>query len=372
MAYERMVLLNPGPANTTQAVKQALVCEDICPRETVFGDVMGRVADRLARIADPSGKSVTVLFGGSGTAGVEAAIASAVPKDGRLLVLDNGAYGARMTDIAKAYGMPHESMVFGVGARIDIEQVKARLERGDITQVAVVHHETTTGMLNPVEKIGALCKIRKVELIVDAMSSFAGIPFTMESLGADFVVSSSNKCIQGMAGLAFVIGKKERIESMRHVAGRSLYLSVGDQYRFFRDAHQMRFTPPVQLLYALERAIDELDAEGGVEARRKRYDACYEVLDRGVRAIGFERLMPDEDQSRILTAYVEPNDPKYSYDRMHDLLFERGFTIYPGKGAKVGTFRLANMGDITPDDMERFVAALRETVAAMDLQRLTP
>jgi 2-aminoethylphosphonate-pyruvate transaminase len=364
-----MVLLNPGPANTTATVKQALVCEDICPRETIFGDVMGSVADKLARIADPTGKSVCVLFGGSGTAGVEAAIASAVPNDGKLLVLDNGAYGSRMTDIAKAYGMPHESLVFGVGSRIDVEGVKARLDRGGITQVAVVHHETTTGMLNPVEKIGALCRARKVELIVDAMSSFAGIPFTMDSLGADFIVSSSNKCIQGMAGLVFVIGRKERIESMRHLPGRSLYLSVGDQYRFFRDAHQMRFTPPVQLLYALDRAIDELIAEGGVEARRKRYDACYEVLDRGVQALGFSRLLPDEDQSRILTAYIEPRDPRYSYDRMHDLLFERGFTIYPGKGAKVGTFRLANMGDITPEDMTRFVAALRETIAVMGIER---
>lgn len=369
MAYERMVLLNPGPANTTQAVKDALVCEDICPRETSFGDVMGNVADKLARIADPSGQSVCVLFGGSGTAGVEAAVASAVPADGKLLVLDNGAYGARMTDIAKAYGMRHDVIVFGVGSRLDVDGVKARLDLGDITHVAVVHHETTTGMLNPVEKIGALCRSRKIELIVDAMSSFAGIPFSMDSLGADFIVSSSNKCIQGMAGLAFVIGRKERIESMRHVAGRSLYLSVGDQYRFFRDAHQMRFTPPVQLLYALDRAIDELAAEGGVEARRKRYDACYEVLDRGVQGLGFSRLLPDEDQSRILTAYIEPNDPRYSYDRMHDLLFERGFTIYPGKGAKVGTFRLANMGDITPDDMTRFVAALRETIAAMGIER---
>ncbi|MBX3248724.1 MAG: 2-aminoethylphosphonate--pyruvate transaminase [Myxococcales bacterium] len=363
-----MILLNPGPATTTQTVKDALVCEDICPREQSFGDTMGRVAEGLAKLVGDD--CVAVLFGGSGTAAVEAAVASAVPEDGKLLVVDNGAYGTRIAEMAAAYRMAHEVLDLGVGEPVDLARVEAKLAEGGFTHLAIVHHETTTGMLNPVEAVGALCKDAGVEMIVDAMSSYAGIPISMDALGADFLVSSSNKCIQGMAGLSFVLCRRARIETMQRVPGRSLYLSLADQYRFFLKNHQMRFTPPVQLVYALEQAIRELEAEGGVEARHRRYAACFEVLDGGMRELGFERLLPEAQLSRILTAYLEPTHPAYSYDRMHDLLFARGFTIYPGKGAKKDTFRLANMGAITPDDMSRFIVALREVLAEMGIDRL--
>ncbi|MCP3919125.1 MAG: 2-aminoethylphosphonate--pyruvate transaminase [bacterium] len=367
---ERMVLLNPGPANTTQSVKDAQLAPDVCPRETHFGDVMGDVAERLARLVDPTGEVVCVLFGGSGTSGVEAAVASAMPADGRLLVLDNGAYGARIADIAAAYALPHKTLRFGIGEPLDLEAIEAELDAEPFTQCAVIHHETTTGMLNPVAEVGALCQARDVELIVDAMSSFAGIPLTMDGLHADFLVSSSNKCIQGMAGLSFVFARRARIEAMEPVPGRSLYLNVGQQFRFFEAQHQMRFTPPVQTVYALAQAIDELEAEGGVAARRERYDACWRALDGGVRELGFRPLLQNEQQSRILTAYVEPDHAAYSYDALHDHLYARGFTIYPGKGAKVGTFRLANMGDVTVEDMQRFARALGETVEAMGIRPL--
>ncbi len=360
-----MILLNPGPANTSDTVKRAQVCEDICPREKVFGDLVGSIAKRVARIVDAKDEHVAVLFGGSGTAGVEAAIASAVPSNGKLLVIDNGAYGTRMVEIAAAYGIPHESLDFGVGGWIDGAAVDAKLKGGGFTTLAIVHHETTTGMLNPVGEIGAIAQRHGVEVIVDAMSSYAGIPMSMADLHADFLVSSSNKCIQGMAGLSFVIGKRARVESMRAIPGRSYYFQVGEQHRFFQKSNQMRFTPPVQALYALDQALVELDAEGGVPARHRRYMACFEVLDGGMRRLGFERLLPENQLSRILTAYIEPKDPKYDYDRMHDILFAKGFTIYPGKGAKKATFRLANMGHITPDDMARFITAMGETVAEM-------
>lgn len=366
-----MILLNPGPANTTDTVKQALVCEDICPRETVFGDVMGSVAHDLAALVGDPADWLAVLFTGSGTAGVEAMIASAVPMDGRLLVIDNGAYGTRMAKVAEAYGMQHEVLELGVGAIVDLDRVAELLSSKRFTQVAMVHHETTTGMLNRVAAVGALCREHGAELLVDAMSSYAGIPIQMESLGADFLVSSSNKCVQGMAGLSFVIGRRKRIEEMKPVAGRSLYLSVGEQHRFFAGKNQMRFTPPVQITLALRQAIDELHAEGGVEARHRRYVSCFEVLDSGMRDLGFERLLPDEHLSRILTAYVEPSDESYSYDRLHDALYARGFTIYPGKGAKKATFRLANMGAITPDDMKRFVETLSAVLAELGIQKLS-
>jgi 2-aminoethylphosphonate-pyruvate transaminase len=364
-----MILLNPGPANTTETVKKALVCEDICPRELEFGDVMERVADGLVRVVHPGRDYAAVLFGGSGTAAVEAAVASTVSDAGRLLVIDNGAYGKRIGQIAAQYRMPHDVEDFGVGGWPDLDRVEAALKKQRYSHVAVVHHETTTGMLNPVEPIAALAKQHGADVIVDAMSSYAGMPIDVQAMGADYLISSSNKCIQGMAGLSFVIARKDKLEKLSSIPGRSTYLDLAQQYKFFLNAHQMRFTPPVQIVYALDQALTEFFAEGQA-ARWSRYLSCFEALDGGVRALGFRRLLPERMMSRILTAYLEPDHARYDYDVMHGHLKTRGYTVYPGKGAKKATFRLANMGAITPDHMRGFVGALRETVEAMGLSPL--
>ena len=367
-----MILLNPGPANTTETVKQAQTRPDICPREQEFGQVMLRVRDRLAEVVAPGDDDVTsVLFCGSGTAAVEAAVSSVVPPDGRLLVIDNGAYGKRMADMAAAYGMPYDVECFGVGGYPDVARVAALLDGGGYTHLAVVHHETSTGMLNPVPEIGALCKQHGVEMIVDAMSSFAGLPMTFAGMGADYLVSSSNKCIQGMAGISFVICRRSRLATLSPYPGRSLYLNLPLQHRFFeKGGWQMRYTPPVQVVYALSQAIEEYFAEDGGAGRHRRYRANWEALDGGVRALGFRRLHDEDVLSCILTAYVEPDHPAYDFDGMHDRLYDRGFTIYPGKGAEVSTFRLANMGAVTPDDMRAFCGALKETIDEMGLHPL--
>jgi 2-aminoethylphosphonate aminotransferase len=369
-----MILLNPGPANTSEAVKRALTRPDICPREREFADVVSRVRDGVTRVVTNSPAYTAVLLGGSGTAAVEAAIASSVPADGRLLVIDNGSYGARIVQIAKAYGMRHDVESFGVGgvpdpARIGKRMAEARKAGDDYTQLAVVHHETSTGVLNPVEAIGALCREQGCEMIVDAMSSYAGIPIDIERMGATFLVSSSNKCIQGMAGLGFVICRRDRLDCMAPIAGRSFYLGLSGHHRFFEEQHQMQFTPPVQIVYALEQALSEYFAEGG-SARHARYVANWEALDGGMRSLGFRRLLPQAILSRILTAYLEPDHARYSFDDMHDRLYAQGFTIYPGKGADRATFRLANMGAVTPDDMRAFVDAMGKTLSAMGVDRL--
>jgi len=362
-----MILLNPGPANTSERVKRAQLVEDICPRERPFGDLQDAIRAKLTRVVHAEDRYTSVLFGGSGTAGVEAAVASAVPADGKLLVIDNGAYGARIAEIARAYGMSHEVLDFGVGGYPDLDRIDAAL--GGVSHLAVVHHETTTGMLNPVEAIGARCRARGVSMIVDAMSSYAGLAIDVEAMNADYLISSSNKCVQGMAGIAFVIARRAVLERLRTVPGRSLYLNLAEQHRFFERSRQMRFTPPVQVAYALDAALDELFEEGGA-ARAARYRRCFEVLDAGVRGLGFRRLLPDSMLSGILTAYIEPDHPAYGYDALHDRLFERGFTIYPGKGAKEATFRLANMGHIQPADMQAFVEALGKVVDDMGLTPL--
>ncbi len=379
----RMVLLNPGPANTTETVKAALVHPDICPREREFGELMARVGRQLVQVVRPPLEArpgdlgdvedpdyLAVLFCGSGTAAVEAAVASAVPSGGRLLVVDNGAYGARMVKIAAAYGIACDVEGFAWGEWPDVERIATRLDAGGYSQLAVVHHETTTGMLNPVERIGALCRERGVELIVDAMSSYAGLPIDIERLGADYLISSANKCLQGMAGLSFVICRRVALERLEVPVGRSLYLNLKEQQRYFASSRQMRYTPPVQLAYALARALDEFFIEGQ-QARRGRYVGCFEALDRGMRELGFERLLAEPTLSRILTAYVEPDHPAYDYDRMHDLLSGRGFTIYPGKGAIKETFRLANMGAITVEDIHRFLQAMAETMDEMGIRPLS-
>lgn len=365
-----MILLNPGPANTTPSVKEAQVVPDICPRERDFVQVLATVCDSLARLVDERGDCVAVPFAGSGTAAVEACIASMVPADGRLLVIDNGPYGARMAEIADAYGLNHRVLRFGTGTWIDVEEVERAMSTFSPTQVAMVHHETSTGMLNPVEAVGYRCRQRAVELLVDTMSSFAGVPFSMESLGASAVVASANKCLHGMPGLSFVILGAERAASMVRAPGRSLYLSIGEQQQFLARTGQMRFTPPVQTVYALSQALRELDAEGGVRARAAHYRSCWAALDSGVRRLGFERLLPESQLSHILTAYLEPTHPTYSYRVLHDELFTRGFTIYPGKGASRATFRLANMGAVTVEDMHAFVRALEEVIEAQEWRPL--
>ena len=364
-----MILLNPGPANTTQTVKQAMVKPDICPREREFGDVMARVRDGITRVVHAGDVFTSVLFAGSGTAAVEAAIASTVPADGRLLVIDNGAYGARMAHIAAAYGIPHDVLRFGVGGFPEVDRIASQLQGARYTQLAIVHHETSTGMLNPVGEVAQLCRAHGAELIVDAMSSYAGIPMDVEAMGIDFLVSSSNKCIGGMAGLSFVICRRARVEGMSPIVGRSMYLAMASQHAFFERERQMQFTPPVQVVYALDQALREYFAEGG-EARHARYMESWRVLDEGMRGLGFRRLLPEAILSRILTAYVEPDHPRYDFDQMHDRLYEKGFTIYPGKGAAKATFRLANMGTICGDDMRAFVAAMRETLNEMGVDRL--
>jgi 2-aminoethylphosphonate-pyruvate transaminase len=369
MTERPMILLNPGPANTTATVKQALVCPDICPREPDFGHVLARVRDEVTRVVHAGDTYVSVLLSGSGTAAVEAAISSSVPADGRLLIIENGSYGERMRLIAEAYGIAHDVESFGVGGYPDLERIQKRLRERRYTQLAVIHHETSTGVLNPVEAIGKLCRDADVEMIVDAMSSYAGIPIDIERMGADFLMSSSNKCIQGMAGLSFVICKRSRIERMQPVPGRSFYLSLSRHHRFFEAEQQMLFTPPVQIVYALAQALNEYFAEGG-EQRHLRYMANWAALDGGMIELGFRRLLPEAILSRILTCYLDPDHPRYNFAELHDRLYGKGFTIYPGKGAQRATFRLANMGSVGPDDMRAFIVAMRETIAEMRISPL--
>lgn len=357
---KRNVLLNPGPATTTETVKKAMVVPDICPREKEFGDVMKRVGEKLVDVVGGAGDYVAVPFCGSGTLGLEACISSMVPDGRKLLVVDNGAYGTRIVKIARIHKIEVLVHQKQWGESPDLEAIEALLQAnaGQVSHLAVVHHETTTGMLNPVQDCIRLAHRHGVQVMVDAMSSYAGIPIDARTMDFDYLVSSSNKCIQGMPGITFVICRKAAMESSADMAPRTLYMDLHQQYRYFVENHQSAFTPPVQVFYALDRALDEYFEETG-PGRAARYAESFRVLMEGVRSLGFRPLLRDDQQSGILLAIEEPSNPAYSFDDLHDHMRALGFTIYPGKGAFLPTFRLSVLGAITYRDIQEFLDELK-------------
>jgi 2-aminoethylphosphonate aminotransferase len=354
----RKILLNPGPATTTNSVKQAMVVEDICPREKEFGKLLDSVKEDLVKVVHGEDDYTAAIFTASGTGGLEAAITSAVPKGKKILVVDNGAYGARMANIASTFGIDVVLYKLAYGDYPDVNQIEKLLkEDQNVSHLAIVHHETTTGMLNPVQQICDVSKKYGVEVIVDCMSSYAGIPIDIKKWDAAYLISSSNKCIQGMPGMVFVIFKKQLLEQLKNQK-RSFYFDLYSQYVGFEKTGQMQFTPPVQIAYALRQAIDEYFDEG--ESNRwYRYEENWKTLHSGLKKLGFEFLLPDAYQSKILLAIKEPSGSTYNFDAMHDYLYQRGFTIYPGKGAKEATFRLSVLGDLYKKDIENFLSELK-------------
>ena len=368
MNIKRNILLNPGPVTTTDTVKLAQVVPDICPREKELGALMAHIRQQLVEVVHGENEYVAVMFGGSGTAAVDACMSSVVPHDKQILIVDNGAYGRRMLDIAQTYQMEVVPYRIDWGDYPDLEVIESllRQHQGHISHLAIVHHETTTGMLNPVEACAQLAHQFGVQIIVDAMSSFAGLPINVKQSQLDYLISSSNKCIQGMAGVSFVICKRASLEQSVHIRPRAYYLNLLAQHQYFEKSQQFRFTPPVQVLYALEQALVEYfqETEPG---RYKRYSNSYEQLIAGLSRLGFQLLLPAEQHSKLLTAVIEPTHPNYSYDAMHDYLIEHGFTIYPGKGAKEKTFRLANIGQIDQHDIAAFVKRLEQYLVDAEL-----
>lgn len=349
----REVLLNPGPATTTDSVKMSQVCADICPRELEFGQVMEWICQELSLFVGKPGQVETVLFGGSGTAADEVMVSSCVPDDGKLLIIDNGAYGKRLAQIAQVYNLPYEVYTSSGYLPLNVEEVKNLLVKGGYTHLAMVYHETTTGLLNPVPEICRFCQEQGIVTIVDAVSAFAAIPIDMDEDGIDFMASTSNKNIQGMAGVAFVFARKNALEAIRNYRPRNFYLNLVLQHDYFAKTKQTRFTPPVQAMYSLRQAIIETKIET-IPGRYARYAACWQILVEVVENLGLSMLVPKEAQSKLITAILEPENSSYSFETFHDSAREKAFTIYPGKLAQANTFRIANIGDIRPEEMREF------------------
>ncbi len=356
------LLLTPGPLSTSKSVK-AVMLRDWCTWDNDYNDIVESVRCDLVKLATAASGYTSVLMQGSGTFSVESVIGSAIPADGKLLVLVNGAYGDRIAKIAKTLGIPliiHDS---GELAPPDIPKLGRELEAdADITHVAVVHCETTTGMLNPIEEIGRTVKEYGRVFIVDAMSSFGGMPFSMESSHTDFCISSANKCIQGVPGFGFVIATQDAMTSIKGQA-RSLSLDLYDQWRCMEDGHgKWRFTSPTHTVRAFRQALNELEEEGGVATRFARYRNNQQILVSGMRSLGFRCLLEERYHSPIITAFITPTGPGYEFEKFYQSLKQKGFVIYPGKVTGVDTFRIGNIGEVNGDDIRRLLIAVEESI----------
>jgi len=351
------ILLNPGPATTTYSVKMAQIVDDICPREHEFGDLMEWVSTELTKIAANCDNYTTILFGGSGTAAVEAILSSVVPYNKKILIVNNGAYGLRMCQIAKSYDINYIEFKSSAVEPINLDTLEATVKTSaGISHLAVIHNETTTGLLNNLDDLGGLAKKYNLEFIVDAMSSYSAIPIDMEKQNINYLCASSNKNIQGMAGVGFVIANKKAVENTKELKPRNFYLNLYAQYENFIKSHQMRFTPPVQTLYALKQAIIETKKEG-VESRYTRYSKSWKTLTDFLKQNNLKYLVDDKYHSKIITSIFIPEG--VDFNDMHDYFFKSGFTIYPGKVGDFNTFRIANIGNIDHKNIQDFLELLK-------------
>ena len=353
-------MLTPGPLTTTETVKSAMM-SDWCTWDKDYNEgVVEIIRKELVNIASSRPEEYTaVLMQGSGTFCVEAALGGTVRPDDHLLVAANGAYGKRMGVIAEYYKLNCHVMKFDETEAVNPEAIDAYLaEHKEVTHVSVVHCETTTGVLNPLEEIAAVVKRHGKTLIVDAMSSFGGVPIDMAALGIDFLISSANKCIQGVPGFGFIIARRSLLEQCKGVA-RSLSLDIYDQWETMEKGHgKWRFTSPTHVVRAFMQALTELKAEGGVAARHARYCENHRVLVEGMRSLGYKTLLPDERQSPVITSFYYPS-ASFDFQSFYQQLKAKGFVIYPGKISQADTFRIGNIGDVHPDDFRRLVDAIR-------------
>ena len=357
------LLLTPGPLSTTASVKREML-RDWCTWDDDYNlGVVQDIRARLVSLATPRSDWTCVLMQGSGTFCVEAVIGSAIPADGKLLVAVNGAYGRRISTIAETLKIPVAVEQFGETEPIAPARLAAALRaHPDATHAAMVHCETTTGILNPVAELCAAVKAAGRTAVVDAMSSFGGIPMDAADMGADFLVSSANKCVQGVPGFGFILASRETMEACAGQA-RSHSLDLWGQWNAMESGRgKWRFTSPTHVVRAFQQALRELEDEGGIAARHRRYQANHWALVEGFRGLGFETLLADEWQSPFITAFLSPQSPDYDFRRFYNGLKERGFVIYPGKVSDADTFRVGSIGEVYPEDMVRLTGAAREAM----------
>lgn len=357
------LLLTPGPLSTTDSVKEAMM-KDWCTWDDSYNNIVQNIRQQLISLATKKAEDYTaVLMQGSGTFSVESVIGTVIPRDGKLLVIANGAYGKRIAQIAETLQIALTVLESDEMLAPDLAQVEQTLiDDESITHVAVVHCETTTGMLNPIEKIGEIVKRNKKIYIVDAMSSFGGITMDIAELGIDYLISSANKCIQGVPGFGFIIARKSIFETCSNQA-RSLSLDLYDQWKTMEENNgKWRFTSPTHTVRAFSQALAELEQEGGISSREERYETNHRTLVDGMRELGFKTLLADENQSPIITSFHYPESKDFQFQLFYEKLKARGYVIYPGKVTDLQTFRIGNIGEVYKTNISNLIEAIKESM----------
>ncbi|MCP5153867.1 MAG: 2-aminoethylphosphonate--pyruvate transaminase [Ectothiorhodospiraceae bacterium] len=357
-------LLTPGPLTTSPTVKAAML-HDLGSRDRRFVAVNGGVRERLLAIIGGGEDFVCVPLQGSGTFVVEAMLGTLVPRDGRLLILVNGAYGHRMARIMRVVGRAAEVMEWPEDQPVDPAAVAERLAASPaVTHVAVVQCETTSGVRNPVEAIAEVVAAAGRRLLIDAMSAFGALPLDAATTRFDAVVASSNKCLEGVPGMGFCLVRRAVLEAAAGNA-HALTLDLHDQWQAMEANGQWRFTPPTHVILAFSRALDEFDAEGGQPGRGRRYRENCRILIDGMRRLGFETLLPDAHQAPIIVTFKMPASPRFDFQRFYDRLSEQGYVIYPGKLTVAPSFRIGCIGRLGAEQMRGALAAIECTLAEM-------
>lgn len=361
------ILFTPGPLTTSSTVKQVML-RDLGSRDYEFINIVADIRQRLLEIGGVAGDGYeAIIMQGSGTYCLESVVSSTIPPGGNLLVIINGAYGRRIAQIAKVHDIEVVPLSYAENQAPDLAEIHLTLSTNkNITSVAVVHCETTTGMINPIKEIGEIVKQFEVDYFVDAMSSFGAIPINLAECGIDYLVTSANKCIEGVPGFGIILAKRDSLEKTEGYA-QTFSLDLLAQLRRLENDGQFRFTPPTHTLIAFHQALLELQAEGGVEGRAARYRSNYETLIAGMRTLGFQEYLKPEDQGYIITSFPYPDHGNFDFEEFYQRLNEKDFVIYPGKVSQADCFRIGSIGRIYPSDMKALLLAIQETLESMEI-----
>ncbi len=364
------ILFTPGPLTTSRYVKQAML-RDLGSRDVAFIECVREIRHKLLTLGGVSADAYTAIpMQGSGTFGVESVFSSTVPPHGKLLLIINGAYGKRMAQMAHVLHLEATTLTYAENQTPDLAAIESALAADpNISDVVMVHCETTTGILNPLRAIGTIVQNAGRRYIVDAMSSFGAIPIDIKACGIDYLISSANKCIEGVPGFAFVIARKAALLATEGYA-RSLSLDLLAQWKGLEADGQFRFTPPTHALVAFHQALLELEAEGGVEGRAQRYRTNYETLIDGMRTLGFQEYLKPEDTSYIITTFHFPPDPHFRFEEFYRRLHDKGYAIYPGKVSDAACFRIGTIGRIFASDVRALLAGIGDTLVEMGVEKM--
>lgn len=365
------LLLTPGPLTTADTTKQAML-HDWGSRDQAFIDATQEIRDRIVEVAGGSSEFTTVPMQGSGTFAVEAMIGTFLPRDGKLLIIVNGAYGHRMATICDYMNRAYVLSETPEDTPPDPSTIDAILDADrDIGHVVIVQCETTSGILNPIQEVAEVVANRGRRLMIDAMSAFGAIPFDLAEVPCDAVAASSNKCFEGVPGMGFVLCRKTALLEAEGNA-HSLSLDLFDQWKAMERNGQWRFTPPTHVIFALRQALQAHDAEGGVAGRYRRYTENCRILIDGMHEHGFEPLLSHNLQAPIIVTFKMPVDPAFEFQTFYDRLKDKGFIIYPGKLTVADSFRMGCIGALHADDIRAAIAAVGDTMSEMDVASGTP